>query len=106
MLWNVLLNCTSILGTMYDPSSLTCVRNGDSWWQNCIGVQTLLLAALRIGFGTVVVLPNSTSGTFAAISQLSVVVFPESSPPCRVTLLGSRALTVTAIPFQWLIWLP
>src|SRR5436190_21479835 len=88
MLWNVPLRFTSIFGTRYVPRNFQSARNGVSVWQYASGVEP------------------TDSGTFDAMSQLSVTVFPVLTPPCRTTPARGRALKLTSIPFQRSIWLP
>src|SRR5262245_26300294 len=40
--WYAAAICTSNRGTVYVPSSFTCVRNGCSWWQYGIASEPLI----------------------------------------------------------------
>src|SRR2546421_5769081 len=92
MLCNVPLTRTSMRGIVYDASPLIWLRKFVSTWQYCVGVT--VDAAIR------------TSGTFAAIAQLSVDVRPVLSPPCTRRPCDSLALPVMSTPFQCSYWLP
>src|SRR5687767_12674164 len=98
-LCNAALTSTSILGIVYDPRNLSCVRNGDCWWQYCRGNWALLASPST---GRLV----RSSGSCCATSQLSIVVRPVLIPPCIVSPLRGRAVKIRSNPFQCSYWLP
>src|SRR5258705_11928833 len=77
-LWNAPLTCTSTLGIVYELSALTCVSDAVSTWRYDSGV-----ALVAVGI---------SSGTFVGRSQLSVLVRPGLTPPCRSPPCAGRAV--------------
>src|SRR2546425_12245199 len=93
------------------PYIFTCVRNGDSRRQNCVGLHETGSPGGDTLLGTPGVrAPTfdwfSISGSFATTSQLSSRDLPELTPPWNVRPLRTRAFTLMSKPFQCSIWLP